>query len=87
MLRKPAKLARLVAGIAAASPLPLTVKIRTGESEKKINAGQVVEMMGVAGAAAVTVHGRTTEQRYGGWGWGVQGVQGGVGWGGVEEGG
>jgi len=64
LLRKPAKLARLVAGIAADSPLPLTVKIRTGESEKKINAALVVGMMGGAGAAAVTVHGRTTEQRY-----------------------
>jgi tRNA-dihydrouridine synthase 3 len=63
LLRKPAKLARLVAGIAAESPLPLTVKIRTGESEKKINAPQMVEMLGAAGAAAVTVHGRTMEQR------------------------
>ena len=41
LLRKPAKLARLVAGIAAGSPLPVTVKIRTGESASKINCLQV----------------------------------------------
>lgn len=64
LLRKPSKLARLVAGIAAGSPLPLTVKIRTGENEKKINVEEVVALLQGAGAAAVTVHGRTMEQRW-----------------------
>jgi tRNA-dihydrouridine synthase len=32
LLRKPTKLAKMVAGIAAAVELPVTVKIRTGES-------------------------------------------------------
>ena len=41
MLRKPSKLARLVAGIAEGSPIPLTVKIRTGENASKINVMQV----------------------------------------------
>lgn len=41
-MRKPAKLARLVAGIAQGSPIPLTVKIRTGESASKINVMQVL---------------------------------------------
>jgi hypothetical protein len=31
LLRKPTKLAKMVAGIAAAVELPVTVKIRTGE--------------------------------------------------------
>lgn len=35
LLRKPTKLARLVAGIAAGSPLPLTVKIRTGGQQQR----------------------------------------------------
>ena len=41
LLRKPSKLARLVAGIAEGSPIPLTVKIRTGENASKINVMQV----------------------------------------------
>jgi tRNA-dihydrouridine synthase len=34
LLRKPTKLAKMVAGIAAAVELPVTVKIRTGESAR-----------------------------------------------------
>lgn len=41
LLRKPTKLGRLVAGIASGIPLPLTVKIRTGESDSKINVMRV----------------------------------------------
>lgn len=37
MLDKPAKLERLVSEIAAATALPLTVKIRTGQNASKIN--------------------------------------------------
>lgn len=47
-----------VNGIAAKSPLPLTVKIRLGESAAKINVEEVVGLLQAAGAAAVTVHGR-----------------------------
>ena len=64
LLRSPRKLARLVAGIAAGSPLPLTVKVRTGTSASKINVAETVAALHAAGAAAVTVHGRTAEQRY-----------------------
>ncbi|GIL91348.1 hypothetical protein Vretifemale_18979 [Volvox reticuliferus] len=64
MLRKPRALAKMVAGIAAESELPVTVKIRLGENDKKINVDTVVEFLERAGAAAVTVHGRTAEQRY-----------------------
>jgi hypothetical protein len=64
LLRRPAKLAKLVAGIAAEAPLPLTVKVRTGEKEDKINVQEVVALLGEAGAAAVIVHGRTMEQRW-----------------------
>ncbi|KAG2493961.1 hypothetical protein HYH03_007891 [Edaphochlamys debaryana] len=64
MLRKPLSLAKMVAGIAAGSELPVTVKVRLGENDKKINVDRVVELLHKAGAAAVTVHGRTAEQRY-----------------------
>ena len=37
LLRKPAKLARLVAGIAEGSPIPLTVKLRTGAKGTQTN--------------------------------------------------
>lgn len=63
LLRKPKALAKMVAGIVLESALPVTVKIRTGESEKKINAPLVAELLHRAGAAAVTIHGRTMEQR------------------------
>lgn len=56
-----------VNGIAAKSPLPLTVKIRLGENDDKINVEEVVGLLQAAGAAAVTVHGR----------WGGGGVLGG----------
>ena len=64
LLRKPEKLARLVAGIAAQLPIPLTVKVRTGQSESSMNVDRVVELLRDAGAAAVTVHGRSAVQRY-----------------------
>ena len=48
----------------------LQVKIRTGENDAKINAPEVAAALEAAGAAAVTIHGRTTEQRCGaGAGW------------------
>ncbi|GAB4817554.1 hypothetical protein N2152v2_004600 [Parachlorella kessleri] len=64
LLRKPSKLARLVEGIAHRSPIPLTVKIRLGKSASEINVEETVKLLGSTGAAAVTVHGRTMEQRY-----------------------
>jgi tRNA-dihydrouridine synthase len=64
LLKRPTKLAKLVHGIVLASPLPVTVKIRSGESEGRINAARVVELLQSAGAAAVTIHGRTKEQRW-----------------------
>lgn len=39
-------------------PIPLTVKVRLGENASKINVDEVVGLLGEAGAAAVTVHGR-----------------------------
>jgi tRNA-dihydrouridine synthase 3 len=63
LLRKPTKLARLVAGLVAESPLPVEVKIRTGPGEASVNAPFVAALLEAAGVAAVTIHGRTMEQR------------------------
>jgi len=62
LLEKPAKLHRLVEGIAAGSPIPLTVKIRIGP--KDVNVDKVVPGLQCAGATAVSIHGRTQQQRY-----------------------
>lgn len=64
LLRKPTKLARLVEGIARQLPVPLTVKVRIGFDDSSINVERVAELMHDAGAAALTIHGRTAQQRY-----------------------
>jgi len=64
MLQKPAKLARLVAGFVAQSPLPVTVKVRLGESDARMNYARLLPLLERAGAAAVIVHGRSADARY-----------------------
>ena len=64
LLKKPAKLERLVRGIADGIPIPLTVKIRLGAGSSEAPALALAEAVENAGAAAVVVHGRTKEQRY-----------------------
>src|SRR5687768_6631367 len=64
LLQRPAQLARLVGEIVRASPVPISVKIRLGWTEREQNASEVARLIEEAGAAALTVHGRTREQRY-----------------------
>lgn len=64
LLRKPAKLAAVVAAVRDATELPLAVKIRLGYSADKLNCVTVAERAVEAGADAVVVHGRTRAQRY-----------------------
>lgn len=64
LLRYPYKLEQLVEGIVAQSPLPVSVKVRVNAEGGEINVREVVERMRNAGAAAVTIHGRTSEARY-----------------------
>jgi tRNA-dihydrouridine synthase 3 len=64
MLKKPAKLASLVAAVREAVDVPLLVKIRTGWTEDKIIAPQLAPRLEEAGADVISIHGRTREQRY-----------------------
>jgi tRNA-dihydrouridine synthase 3 len=63
-MRKPARLARLVAAMVAAVKVPVTVKLRTGWSSEKPNVAEVARACEEAGASAIAIHGRSREQRY-----------------------
>lgn len=64
LLSRPAALARLVEALVGALPVPITVKIRSGWTEAKINALEIGRCVVDAGAAALTLHARSREQRY-----------------------
>jgi tRNA-dihydrouridine synthase 3 len=65
LLRKPGRLGRLVAAAKAAVSVPVTVKLRIGWSEDKVNVSDVARACEENGAAAIVIHGRTRDQRYG----------------------
>ena len=64
LLQKPGRLARLVAAMAAAVQVPVTVKLRLGWREGKENVAELARACEEAGAKAIAIHGRTREQRY-----------------------
>ncbi|MCX7027811.1 MAG: tRNA dihydrouridine synthase DusB [Spirochaetes bacterium] len=66
LLKDPAKLAAIVEAMKGATDIPITVKIRTGWDEGSINFIATARAAVEAGAAAVTLHGRTRAQGYGG---------------------
>jgi tRNA-dihydrouridine synthase 3 len=64
LARQPRRVARLVAAMAVAAPVPVTVKIRLGWNDETRNYLEVARAAADAGAAAVFVHGRTRNARY-----------------------
>jgi tRNA-dihydrouridine synthase B len=56
--------ARLLETVVAASPVPVTVKIRTGVSRDRINAVHIAQIATQAGVRAIAIHGRTREDFY-----------------------
>jgi tRNA-dihydrouridine synthase 3 len=64
LLQRTAVLAETVKLMVGAVKVPVTVKIRTGFQQGKENYDLVGRLVEEAGAAAVTLHGRTREQRY-----------------------
>jgi len=64
MLRKPRSLGRFVELLAPQLPVPLTIKVRIGLNDNTININETARVVEEGGAAALTIHGRTKEQRY-----------------------
>jgi tRNA-dihydrouridine synthase B len=56
----------LIAAAVEGSRLPVTVKMRLGWDDRAKNAPELAARAQAAGAAAITVHGRTRQQFYGG---------------------
>ena len=57
---------RIIEACVKATEKPITVKFRSGFSSDNINAVEFAQMCEKAGAKAITIHGRTREQMYGG---------------------
>jgi len=64
LLKRPTRLAEIVAAVRLAVDVPLSVKLRLGYSEAKLNVVDLAFKAQDAGADALGVHGRTRNQRY-----------------------
>src|SRR3954464_12548309 len=66
LMREPEHAAAVVNAMAKAVKIPVTVKMRAGWNDSSRNAPELARRVQDAGAAAVTIHGRTAEQSYSG---------------------
>ena len=66
LMREPAHAAAVIGAMTKAVRIPVTVKMRAGWNDGARNAPELARMVQDAGAAAVTIHGRTAEQSYNG---------------------
>lgn len=66
LMRDIDKAATIVAEVVKSVSVPVTVKMRIGMDENSLNAPQLALACQQAGAAAVTVHGRTRDKMYSG---------------------
>ncbi len=64
LMREPEHAASVVAAMTKAVKIPVTVKMRAGGNDEERNAPRLARLVDDAGAAAVTVHGRTAAQSY-----------------------
>lgn len=64
LMKDPILAGQVAKAVVKASNKPVTVKIRMGWDDNSINAIEVAKIIEEAGAAAVTIHGRTREQFY-----------------------
>jgi len=66
LMRDPVHAATVISAMTRAVKIPVTVKMRAGWNDGARNAPVLAKMVQEAGAAAVTIHGRTAEQSYNG---------------------
>lgn len=64
LMRNPRLCGEIVRAVVSVSNVPVTVKIRKGWDSENVNAVEVAKICEKAGAAAITVHGRTRQQYY-----------------------
>ncbi len=65
LLKQPERMHEIISQlVAACAPTPVTAKIRLGCTRKSANAALVARVVEEAGAAALTVHGRTAEDYF-----------------------
>lgn len=66
LMREPDRAAAIVQAMTRAVSIPVTVKMRAGWNDREVNAPELARLVEKAGAAAISVHGRTAAQSYGG---------------------
>lgn len=64
LMRQPKHLDSMLNRIVKSVSIPVTIKIRSGWSDDKINAVEIAKIAEGAGACMITVHGRTRMQMY-----------------------
>lgn len=64
LMKNPRLCGEIVKAVTAVTDIPVTVKIRKGWDDDNVNAVEVAKICESAGAAAITVHGRTRQQYY-----------------------
>lgn len=64
LMKNPRLCGEIVKAVTAVTDIPVTVKIRKGWDDDSVNAAEVAKICESAGAAAITVHGRTRQQYY-----------------------
>ena len=64
LMKNPRLCGGIVKAVTAVTDIPVTVKIRKGWDDDSVNAVEVAKICESAGAAAITVHGRTRQQYY-----------------------
>jgi tRNA-dihydrouridine synthase B len=66
LMREPEHAASIIAAMAKAVKIPVTVKMRKGWDDDQINAPELAKRVADAGAGAIAIHGRTAKQSYSG---------------------
>ncbi|CAI0439577.1 unnamed protein product [Linum tenue] len=64
LLNKPTRMKGIIEAASSTVETPITVKVRTGYLEGKNKVDSLIADIGNWGATAITVHGRTRQQRY-----------------------